>query len=467
MSSAALSWLEPKDAIMNPATAPIHPTRAARSSRWALAALSLSMLLSSLGTSSANVALPTLAQAFGAAQQQVQWVVIAYLLAVTALVVSAGRLGDLIGRRTLLVGGIALFSIASLLCAGAPTLGLLIAARAAQGLGAAVMMALSMAFIAAVIPKEKVGSAMGLLGTMSAVGTALGPTLGGVLIATAGWQAIFLVNVPLGMLALLLTRRCLPCDSPLVARARFDHGGTVLLVLTLGAYALSVTTGRGQFGKLNVLLLFAAGIGAALFLMVQARTASPLIRLAMFRNRILSAGFATSALVTAVVMATLVVGPFFLSGTLMLTPVQAGLAMSCGPLTAALAGVPAGRLVDRIGAWPMGMAGLAVMAVGSAMLPWAASGFGAGGYIGALGAVTAGYALFQAANNTAVMTTVAPDQRGVTSGLLALSRNLGLLTGASAMGAIFAVGGIGLVFGAATLLIAVALAVCALNNPAK
>ena len=164
--------------------------------RWVLASLSLSMLLSSLGTSIANVGLPTLALAFGASFPQVQWVVLAYLLAITTLIVSVGRLGDLVGRRRLLLGGILLFTLASVLCAFAPTLWLLIAARAVQGLGAAVMMALTMAFVGELVPKSRTGRAMGLLGTMSAIGTALGPSLGGVLISALGWRAIFLVNLP-------------------------------------------------------------------------------------------------------------------------------------------------------------------------------------------------------------------------------------------------------------------------------
>ena len=155
----------------------------APSLRWALASLSLAMLLSSLGTSIANVGLPTFARAFNASFQAVQWIVIAYLLAVTTLIVSVGRLGDVIGRRRLLLAGIALFTVASIVCGGAPALWLLIAARAAQGLGAAIMMALTMAFVGEMVPKSKTGSAMGLLGSMSAIGTALGPSLGGVLIA--------------------------------------------------------------------------------------------------------------------------------------------------------------------------------------------------------------------------------------------------------------------------------------------
>ncbi len=176
---------------------------------WVLASLALCMLLPSLGISIANVALPTLTEAFGASFQQVQWVVLAYLLATTTLVVSVGQLGDITGRRRLLMAGIFLFAAASGLCGVASELWLLIAARAAQGLGAAVMMALTMAFVGEAVPKARTGSAMGLLGTMSAVGTALGPTLGGVLIASYGWPAIFFVNVPLGILVLALAQRCL------------------------------------------------------------------------------------------------------------------------------------------------------------------------------------------------------------------------------------------------------------------
>ena len=187
-------------------------TERTSSVRWTLASLSLSMLLSSLGTSIANVALPTLAQAFSASFQHVQWVVLAYLLAITTLIVSVGRLGDITGRRRLLLAGIVLFTGASLLCGIAPTLWLLIAARAAQGIGAAVMMALAMAFVGETVPKDRIGRAMGLLGTMSAIGTALGPSLGGILIAGFGWQAIFLVSVPLGILTFLLAYRYLPAD---------------------------------------------------------------------------------------------------------------------------------------------------------------------------------------------------------------------------------------------------------------
>ncbi|MFG2723053.1 MFS transporter [Streptomyces sp. NPDC048416] len=418
-----------------------------------MAGLSLSMLLSSLGTSVANVALPNLAHAFGASFAQVQWVVLAYLLAVTALIVGAGRLGDLIGRRRLLLAGISLFTAASVLCGVAPTLWLLIAARAAQGLGAAVMMALTMAFVGETVPTARTGRAMGLLGTMSATGTALGPSLGGVLISGFGWRAIFLVGVPLGLVSLLLVHRHVPADRqrPVGARVPFDRVGTVLLALTLTAYALAMTLGHGRIGWLGAVLLGAAGAGAALFVRVEARAVSPLVRPAMFRDRALSASLAMSTLVSTVMMATLVVGPFYLSRALGLDDALAGLVLSAGPLVAALTGVPAGRVVDRLGAHRTTVAGLVVSAAGCVLLSVTPTALGVLGYVLPLAVVTAGYAVFQTANNTAVLSGVAPDRRGVTSGMLQLSRNLGLITGTSVMGAVFAAAsGAGAGFGAAS-----------------
>jgi MFS family permease len=356
-----------------------------------LLSLSLAMLLSSLSTSIANVALPALVQAFAAPFHAVQWVVVAYLMTITVVIVGVGRLGDVAGRRRLVLIGLALFTLASMACGLATGLGPLIAARVLQGLGAAVMMALSLALVNEVVPKGRAGRTMGLLGTLSAVGTAMGPTLGGWLIGAWGWQAIFWVQVPLSLVALAMAFRHLPADAPSAApmAARTGHAGAVLQAL---------------------------------------------------RQPLMATGFAASALATTVVMATLVVGPFYLGGAFGLDAARMGLVMSVGPAVAALAAAPAGRLVDRLGAQRVNMAGLFLMGIGSAALPFAAAVWGVAGYAGALALITAGYATVQTANNTAVMAQARADQRGLVSGLLQLSRNLGLITGASAMGAVFQFG---------------------------
>ena len=351
------------------------------SSRGALVSLCLSMLLASLGTSIANVGLPSLAQAFTATFPAVQWVVLAYLLAITVVIVSAGRLGDRWGRRRLLLAGLLLFAVACGLCGIAPTLEWLIGARILQGLGAAVMMAMALGMVGDTVSKAHTGRVMGLLGTMSAVGTAMGPSVGGVLLAVWGWRALFLVGVPLGLVAAVFAYRYLPTDHPRTARV----------------------TGLG--------------LRAAL------------------KDGPLCCGLAMSALIAAVIMATFVVGPFYLSRGLGLDAAWMGLAMAVGPCVAAVTGIPAGRLTDRLGSQRVIMAGLGLLLCGALLLSFTS---GLLAYLGALVVLTCGYSLFQAANNTAVMSDVEPARRGSVSGLLNLSRNLGLIGGASALGAVFA-----------------------------
>jgi MFS family permease len=356
------------------------------SPRWPLAGLSLTMLMSSLDTSIANTALPALSHAFGASFQSVRWVVLAYLLTLTVLTVIVGRLGDIAGRRRLLLAGLVVFTLASLACGVAPNLVVLLAARAAQGLGAAGMMSLAVALVGDIVPAAKTGRAMGLLGTMSAIGTTLGPSLGGVLTARFGWEAIFLVNLPIGMLALLLVYRGVPADR---AGARATHVDAV------------------------------AGIS-------------------LLRTRAINASLFATVLVAAVMMTTLVVGPFYLSRSLGLDAAEAGVALSIGPLVAVLAGWPAGRLVDRFGAPAMTLAGLIGLAAGASMVGVVSVTSGVAGYVAPIAGMTASYALFQAANNTFLMTTAGPRHRGAIAGMLGLGRNVGLIAGAWAMGIVFA-----------------------------
>ena len=439
------------------------------------------MLLSSLGTSIVNVGLPMFADVFQASFQFIQWLVLAYLLAITTLIVGVGRLGDVIGRRRLMLIGIFIFTFASVLCGIATSLWLLIAGRAAQGLGAAIMMALTLAIVGETVLKEKTGNAMGLLGTMSAIGTALGPTLGGFLIAGFGWRSIFLINLPLGILTFLLAYFHLPTDrkSLTTERTNFDIMGMLLLALALAAYTLAMTVrqheGNSHFGLLNMALLAIAVFGICIFIFAETKAESPLIPLSMFRMPLQSAGFVMSAIVTAVVMATLVVGPFYLSGALALEAASVGLVMSSGPIIAALTSVLSGRIVDRWGAHHISIVGLIAMATGSFIFSTISVKLGIAAYIAALVVITAGYALFQTANNTAIMASVTPNQRGVVSGVLNLSRNLGLITGASVMGAVFVfathsnnittanpeavVAGMQMTFGVATTLIIFALVI--------
>lgn len=414
-----------------------HPPTSAGAT-GALAALALSMLIAALGVSIANVALPALATAFSASFSAVQWVVIIYLLASTVTIVSLGRLGDRIGHRRVLTGGLVLFGFAAVIAIFAFDLRMLLIARVIQGIGAAILMALTVALVRETMPKEQIGRAMGLLGTMSAVGTALGPAIGGLLITAFGWQAIFVIMIPITALALWLVYHFLPPD-----RVRpdpvggLDPVGTVLLAIALGAYALAMTMGGMRADLGNLALLGTALLAGAGFVVVEMRVPAPLIKLSSLGNPVLASGLVTSALVAMVMMTTLVVGPFFLSRALGLNAAEVGGVMAVGPILSTLSGVPAGALVDRIGSVRMVRLGLGGMALGALCLAILPGTFGVPGYLGAALILSPTYQLFQAANNTVVMMQADADERGVISGLLNLARNLGLLTGASLMGAVF------------------------------
>ena len=423
---------------MNTLTADPAPTASRAQTRWALASLALAMLMSSLSISSANVALPTIARSFAAPFGTVQWVVIAYLLAVTVFSVGAGRLADIVGPRRVLLGGILVFTAASAVCAAAPDLAALVVARGIQGLGGAALLALTVAMVRDAVPSNRTGSAMGLLGTMSAVGTALGPSLGGALIAGAGWRSIFVVMVAMGIVAAALARRSLPADTTPTSRpapGALDARGILLLALTLAAFCLAATAGD-DVGAYNVVLIAIAAGGLVLFLRSEARAPSPMIRLAELADPALRAGLGANLLVSSVMTATFLVGPFYLSRSLGLGEAMVGLVMSVGPVVSALTGIPAGRIVDRFRAPRIIVFGLAEMAIGALLLALLPGIAGVAGYIAALAVLTPGYQLFLAANNTAVMTGVADDRRGIVSGTLSLSRNLGFIAGASLMGAV-------------------------------
>jgi len=345
--------------------------------------LGLSMLLASLGTSIANIALPTLAEVFLLPFIQVQAVVIGYLISLTFTVVIAGRLGDRYGCKSMLIVGLIIFSLASLLCSVAPSLWILVAARSFQGIGAAFLMTLAMALTRQTVSKSQLGRAMGMLGTISALGTALGPVLGGFLIVVSGWQSIFGLQFILAGIAIILARVLLPNDYikkeiPALTSLQTDQNITPNLVVNL--------------------------------------------------------------LVAAVMMTTLVIGPFYLSLGLNLDQIQVGLIMGIGPVVAILSGIPSGRLVDRWGSRYIVITGLIFLIIGSSMLAILPKLMGISGYIMPIIILTSGYQLFQAANNTMTLADVPKARQGIVSGLLSLSRNMGLIIGASVMGAIFSFG---------------------------
>ncbi|MCE9731040.1 MFS transporter [Pectobacterium sp. IFB5596] len=344
--------------------------------------LALSILSASLGTSIANIALPTLTAIFSAPFAQVQAVVIAYLAAMAISVVIAGRLGDRYGLKPIFIAGLALFAIASLLCALAPQLWQLIVARTLQGIGAAFLMTLGMALLRQTAGEKHVGQAMGILGAVSALGTALGPSVGGWLLTTAGWRSLFWVQIPLVIIVLFLAFTLLPST--------------------------------------------------------QVKTKAQLSGISPIRYMTLLPNLTINAAVASAMMTTLIIGPYYLGLGLSLHETLVGVVMAVGPAIAIFCGIPSGRLVDIWGFRRALYVGLSLVIAGTFMLAILPNLLGVTGYILSMVVLTPGYQLFQAANNTATLADIPGNQRGTVSGLLNLSRNIGLIVGASIMGQIFA-----------------------------
>ncbi|HTL89941.1 MAG TPA: MFS transporter, partial [Leptolyngbya sp.] len=268
--------------IENPQHSPDRPP----AKWWAMLGVGLGVLMFTLDTSIVNIALPTLVQVFKTSFATIQWVVLSYLLVVTAFVLGAARLGDMLGKKKLYLGGLAVFTISSLLCGLAPSVGWLIAFRALQGLGAVMISALGAAIVTEVFPSSERGKALGIIGAIVSLGIALGPTVGGGLIALSDWRMIFLVNVPIGIFASFIVWRYVPSSPYRNPNQSFDFWGAIVLSLVLIAFALGMTQGQdaGFAQPLTLGLLAIAVLGTGLFLKLEQRMAQPMLNLQLFRD---------------------------------------------------------------------------------------------------------------------------------------------------------------------------------------
>lgn len=409
-----------------------------RRPRLALPALAGASLVAALGSSIATVSLPDVVADFDVSLGRAQWVTLSYLLVSTVVVLPASPLGDLLGRRRLLLWSLVAYAGASLLAVVAPTLTLLVLARSAQGAAAAGIAAMSLALVRDSVAMDRVGRAMGILGAATASGMALGPAVGGVLLGVGGWRAAFVVLVALPIVATALAM--LGLDEPVEAasrergqlRQRLDLRGTALLGLALTSYAMAVTLHPGGLVG-TVAMLGVAGVGAAAFGWHEGRTAFPMVGLAELRGLRLWPQLGSAFAAATVMIGYAVLAPLLLALGLGLDPWALGLILAVSPLVAMAAGWPAGRLVDRRGAGWATMIGLGAIAGGAVSLallpPWlGATGVVLGGLV-----LAPGNQLFMAGNATLVMTATSPAEQGVAAGLVTLARNLGSVTGASVM----------------------------------
>lgn len=392
--------------------------------------VSTGTFMATMTASIINVALPPITAALHSTIPTAQWVVTAYLLVITSLLPLMGRLGDVFGRRKVYGYGFVGFAAASLLCGLANSIGMLIAFRVLQAIGAAALMANAMAIVTAFFPQNERGKALGIIGTVVALGSLSGPGIGGLLVETFDWHAIFFVNIPIALLGYAGVQMVLPADRDL-RQEKIDYLGAALFAAGMVSFLLALSYGS-EWGWLSVTtltcIIFAFGM-LGMFIWYEQKVEHPMLELSIFNNWAFSAGNLAGLLSFMAMFSNTLLMPYYLHDVLAFTPAKIGLIMSAFPLVMAVVAPLSGMLSDKIGPGALTNAGLGLLALGLVitaklqvdsniwliMISQALMGLGNG--------------MFQSPNNSSVMSAVEPRYLGVAGGVNALARNFGMVCG--------------------------------------
>ena len=405
---------------------------------WAILAVAFGVGLSVIDSAIANVALPTIGRELGICSADSIWIVNAYQLAIMVSLLSFSALGDRVGYRKVYIGGLMLFTVASVGCALSGSLQTLVLSRVMQGFGAAAVTSVNTTLIRIIYPRSHLGRGMGINATVVAVSSVAGPTLAAGILSVAEWPWLFAVNIPVGLVALTLSHRFLPQNPVRVRDRRFDWRDAVMNALTFGLLMASV---EGFSHGLDPRLL-SLGIAALLvvgffFIRSQLREPYPILPFDLLRIPIFSMSVITSVCSFLGQMLALVALPFHLQHEYGYDEVSTGLILTAWPAVIMVVAPVAGMLVERIHAGLLGGTGLTLMSAGLfllALLPDEPSHFD---LVWRLVLCGAGFGLFQSPNNSILIASAPPERSGSASGMLATARLLGQTTGAALMALLF------------------------------
>lgn len=405
-----------------------------QSPRWRwfiLATVSVGTFMATLDSSIVNVALPTISAQLHSDLSILQWVVTAYLLTISSLLPVFGRLADLLGRKKIYSTGFLVFTIGSGLCGFASNIWFLVGMRVLQALGASMLMSNAAAITTANFPPKERGRALGLTGTVVALGSLAGPAIGGILIGIAGWRSVFYINLPIGILGFIAAQIILPADTARSDKETFDFGGAVFF--TMGMVSLLFAINNGQdwgWSSLPILAGLILGIVLlGLFFYSEARVDQPMIDLSLFKNRPFLIGNLSGLLSFISMFANTMLMPFYLQHILNYTPTQVGLLMTSFPLIMAVAAPISGHASDRIGPVALTTGGLAITAAGLFYLSSVTAVSPAWQIVPGPLLMGLGAGMFQSPNNSSVMSSVPRAKLGIAGGLNALVRNVGMVVG--------------------------------------
>jgi len=404
-----------------------------------LTSVSLGSLMATLDGSIVNVALPAIQTDFGIDLTTVEWVVVAYLLVVGCLLLPFGRLGEVLTFKRVYLAGFTIFTLGSVCCGATPNVAGLIGFRAVQAVGAAMIMAMGPAIVARTFPAGERGRALGLNSISVSIGLSLGPALGGILTQVATWRAIFLINAPIGLLAIVWAARVLPAETPGKGQS-FDVRGAALSGVALFALLLALSNGQewGWTSPAIIGLLSAFFVLGAAFIVAERGSIQPMIDLALFRIRPFSAGLASVVVAFSGLFTATFLLPFLLQQGSGFSPIEAGLLLTPVPISMALVAPFSGAASDRFGTRALASAGMAIMTLALLSLTQLPLDFGLPDLFWRLVLLGLGQGLFMSPNSSAVLGSVPRPRMGTASGMLAQMRVNGQALGIALSAAIVA-----------------------------
>jgi len=409
-------------------------------SKWlVLLTVGVGTFMSALDGSVVNAILPVIQAYFKTNVATVEWVVTIYLLVVSGLLLTFGRLGDLRGNKTVYLLGFVIFVMGSAFSGFSPTPAFLIASRVLQALGAAMLFANSPAIVTKTFPGAERGRALGLQGTMTYLGLTTGPFLGGWLASQFSWHTVFFINIPIGLLAIWLSWRVIPNDLPSERKEKFDLYGsfTFMAGLVLLLFALNRGQELGWLSPIILGLLTFSVFILFLFVWIEQRVPAPMLDLSLFQNRVFNTAAISPILNYIGVYSLLFLMPFYLIQGRGMTPTQTGLILTAQPLVMAIMAPFAGNFSDRIGAQIPTTLGMLIMAVGLFMLSRLTPDSPLAYVVAGLAISGLGSGMFVSPNNSALMGAAPRNRQGIASGVLALARNVGMVLGVGLTGAVF------------------------------
>lgn len=406
--------------------------------RQVIIAVAFGTFMAPLDSSVVNIALPRISSQFLAPLTTVEWVVMAYLLMTSSLLLTFGRMGDMYGHKKIYLTGFGIFTAGSLLCALSPSILFLILCRAIQAVGAGMMMSMGPAIVTDVTPPQERGRALGAVAVSVSVALAAGPVVGGFLTTKFGWPSIFYINIPIGILAILLGQKVIPSTRAPEAQP-FDVKGSVTIFSALIMLLLPLSYAE-KVGWLNPYILGSLAVGLVLlffFVKLENRIRFPMMDLSLFRNRLFFMSNLSALLSYMAMFFIFLLMPFYLQQLRHLSPAAAGLLLIPSPLTTMLVAPAAGAVSDRVDTRYIASLGMAIMTFGIWLL--GSLRVDSPVYLIITGMIIIGFGsgMFQTPNNSAIMGAVPPQRRGIASSLLATMRNLGMVLGVAISGAVF------------------------------